>query len=353
MNLTLSSHYEPEHQQFRVLSESQVGSGQDFDAIFETGEIIGKGQSSVVRVVRRRDTGHMFACKFVDKYSVSTQRMVEEIRVLMSIRHPNVVSLYGVFETERELRLIVDYVPGGELFDRIVSKSRYSEREACEVIAGLLSAIVFLHDHNIIHRDVKPENILLASQESDTEIKLSDFGLAKVFEGGSESHLGTVGNDSNEFVVVISSPPTSPKSRRQRAYTTLGTDYYIAPEVLKGEGYGKPVDLWSVGVVTYILLCGFPPFSDPTGDVSKVYTRIRDGRFEFPSPFWDAVSDTAKEFVSGLLTVDPDQRITGHMAQDHPWIASRSRSLGESTPLSPHHASMFRKFNSKRRPGFG
>ena len=344
MNLTLSSHYEPQ-QQRRLLKDDQVRAISEFDELFEFGEIVGRGQSSIVRAVRNRKTGQVFACKFVDKYSVSTDRILDEIKVLMNVRHPNIVSLHTVYETERDLRLIVDYVPGGELFDRIISKKCYSEREACEVVASLLNAISFLHERNIIHRDIKPENILLASLNSDTDIKLSDFGLAKIFEDSAEI---------NDNSMMLDSPPTSPRqqTRRQRAYTTLGTDFYIAPEILKGEGYGKPVDIWSIGVVSYILLCGFPPFTDPNGDVGGVYNRIREGRFDFPSPYWDGVSDMAKDFIKRLLTVDPDQRIPGHLALRHPWILNRAASLGD-TPLSPHYATMFRKFNSKRRPGYG
>jgi len=344
MNLTLSSHFEGSEPFVRVLTEGQVGTRADFEALFEVGDIVGRGQSSVVRVVRRRDNGQIFACKFIDKFAaIGAQKIRDEIKVLMSIRHPNIVSLHGVFETERDLRLIVDYVPGGELFDRIVKKKFYSEREASEVVASLLSAVAFLHSKNIVHRDIKPENILLASPQNDTDIKLSDFGVAKMFEDMSED----VSMGGESF-----SPPTSPKPRRQRAYTALGTDYYVAPEVIKGEGYGKQVDMWSVGVVTYILLCGFPPFSDPLGDVSRIYARIRDGIFDFPSPYWDTVSEVAKDFVRRLLTVDPEQRITAQMALAHPWIVRRSVVLENSNPLSPHHASFFRKFNSQRRPGF-
>ena len=341
MNLTLSSHYEA--QPIRVLMEGYVGNQAQFDALFELGNIIGRGQSSVVKLVRRRDNHQqIYACKIIDKFAgIATQRLRDEIKVLMTVRHPNIVSLHAVFETDRELRLIVDYVSGGELFDRIVKRRYYSEREACQVVGSLLSAVAFLHSKNIIHRDIKPENILIASEDNDTDIRLSDFGLAKIFEEPNEDF--TMGGESF-------SPPTSPKLRRQRAYTTLGTDYYIAPEVLKGEGYGKQVDLWSVGVVTYILLCGFPPFQDPAGDVARVYARIREGQFEFPSPYWDTVSEVAKDLIRRLLTVDPDQRVSAQVALTHPWFHRSVDTIGDS-PLSPHHATFFRKFNNQRRLG--
>jgi len=316
-----------------------------------------------------------FGMQFLDKFTAGP-RVKDEIRVLMSARHENVVSLHAVYETDEDLRLVVDYVEGGELFDRIVSKTRYSEREAAEVIASLLSAVSFLHERSIVHRDIKPENILLASRDSDTIIKLSDFGLAKVFEDPAVKPAFAPeqdGGGGDVMDIVVLSPKAGGRGR-ERAYTTLGTDWYIAPEILKGQGYGKQVDLWSVGafflvaaaplcteltggsihlyigVVTYILLCGFPPFADAQGDMNKVYAKIRAGEFSFPSPYWDNVSPIAKNLICRFLTVDPDQRITASGALGHPWIATRATSLGDDTPLSPHHATMFKRFNANRKP---
>lgn len=302
--LTLSSTYRKEEEK-NITRGKNVRSGDEFDTIYEVGEVLGKGTTAIVRAVRRRDNGAIFACKYIDKYSVTAQRerLKEEIRVLTSARHPNLVSLHAVFETDTDLRLIVDFVPGGELFDRILKKKFYTEREACIVLKSLLSAVAFLHQRNIVHRDIKPENILLASLDNDTDIRLSDFGLAKIFDAMDERALSpsqqkrfsnlsgmelvesygsdTYINKSKDSVVdeyVIPSPKIgnhkqlhkdagssgsiyNSGSGRQRTYTTLGTDYYVAPEVLRGIGYGKQVDLWSVGVVLYILLCGFPPFN--------------------------------------------------------------------------------------------
>ena len=449
MRLSLSSHYSREEEAGRrVIEQANVGTLADFDATFEVGDVIGRGASSVVRVVRRRDTGALFACKFVDKYAIAQQkdRLQAEIKVLMKVRHENIVSLHALYETDRDLRLIVDYVPGGELFDRILSKRVYSEREAAEVIAQLLSAVEFLHRRNIVHRDIKPENVLLASVDDDTKIKLSDFGLAKIFEdpapgaggggvGAFSSGAGgappgypypnlafslsgsplapfataslsppmmgvTLGAGGDEVAMALGPPAAaataatttttqprvsgsgsidvamgdafvggaaaaalspswgsasgSPKLGqglpRQRAYTTLGTDYYIAPEILKGEGYDKQVDMWSVGVVAYILLCGFPPFADPNGDVSRIYARIRVGQFDFPSPYWDTVSEQAKDLIRRLLTPDPERRINASAALLHPWIkAVQTPGISAfDNPLSPHHTMMLRKFHKKQ-----
>lgn len=330
--LTLSSLYESPA---LWISGATGATERDFDLKYELLETIGRGQTSEVKVVRNRATGELFACKLMDKRNISAPRLRQEVRVLLAVRHPNIVSLHEVFETDSDLRLVVELVEGGELFQRILQKKVYSEREACEVVASLLGAVSFLHDRNIIHRDIKPENILLASHDSDVEIKLSDFGYAKMFEELDEDEV---------LSYATVSSPKQPRSRQQRAFTTVGTDFYIAPEILRGEGYGKAVDMWSVGVVAYILLCGFPPFPD----VSK----IREGEFAFPSPFWDGVSFLAQDFVKRLLTVDPDQRMSAKSAMQHPWITARharNAAQAEESALSPHHSHMFRKFNKKRR----
>ena len=197
-----------------------VQSGEAFMAGYELGKVIGRGAFSVVRLARRKVDGIVFASKIINKLAVvKKKRLRDEIRILVSVRHENVVALREIFETQRELLLVMDLATGGELFDRIVQKEKYSEREASEVVASLLQAVVFLHQQKIIHRDIKPENILLANTESDTQIKLSDFGLAKLFEPDEEEMDCDDGGAAHQ-------PMT-----RLRAYTNCGTDYYVAPEV--------------------------------------------------------------------------------------------------------------------------
>jgi calcium/calmodulin-dependent protein kinase I len=167
------------------------------------------------------------------------------------------------------------------------AQSYYSEREARDLVKLLLEAIKYCHDADIVHRDLKPENLLLTSKDDDASIKLADFGFAKKLE-----------IDGDGLV------------------TACGTPGYVAPEILEGKAYGKTVDIWSIGVITYILLCGYPPFHDDNHNA--LFKKIKKGKFQFDSPYWDHVSDDAKDLISQMLVVDPAQRYA---------LACRARSL--------------------------
>lgn len=226
-----------------------------------------------------------------------------------------------MFETERILALVTDIATGGELFDKIVEKGKeqrchvqgphapltpvfharaghYSEKEASEVTARLLDAIKHLHAVGIVHRDIKPENILLEGADSDVDVKLSDFGLAKVFSG---DEMGTT--PDNLYGAREPAPfvrAHGPDARgcwaagRARAFTVCGTDYYVAPEVLQQAGYTSACDLWSIGVVLYILLSGCPPFFEGGEEGISVQRKIIAGNYTFPDKYWADVSAEAK-----------------------------------------------------------
>lgn len=173
---------------------------------------------------------------------------------------------------------------------------------------------MYCHDRGIVHRDLKPENLLYTTAREDAVLKLADFGLAQLIEPAEMMHA------------------------------TCGTPSYVAPEVLSKDpkkGYGKEVDMWSIGVIFYILLCGFPPFYDE--DNAVLFNSIRKGEYEFPSPYWDSVSTEAKDLVSKLLVVDPSQRLTAQQTLNHPWLKTAS------TALLPHFASNMRSWNARRR----
>jgi calcium/calmodulin-dependent protein kinase I len=218
---------------------------------------------------------------------VSPKSLQTEVEVLKSITHPYIIQLKGVFEDEDNLYIVTEIAVGGELFDRILNKGAYSERFAAELVRRILSGIDYLHDRKIVHRDLKPENLLLFSDD-DLDIRICDFGLAKVV--GSNTLIQTV----------------------------VGSPNYVAPEVLQGMGYWKQADLWSIGVITYILLCGYPPFASP--DIRDLLDLIQSGVYEYEEEYWDGISDMAKNFIDHLLVTNPESRYTAKQALDHPWI---------------------------------
>ncbi|XP_047242553.1 calcium/calmodulin-dependent protein kinase 1Db isoform X2 [Girardinichthys multiradiatus] len=209
--------------------------------------------------------------------------------VLGTIKHENIVALEDIYESSNHLYLIMQLVSGGELFDRIVEKGFYTEMDASRLIRQVLDAVNYLHSMGIVHRDLKPENLLYFSPHDDSKIMISDFGLSKM--------EGTGG--------VMA--------------TACGTPGYVAPEVLAQKPYSKAVDCWSIGVIAYILLCGYPPFYDEND--SKLFEQILKADYEFDAPYWDDISDSAKDFISSLMEKDPEKRFTCDQALEHPWIA--------------------------------
>jgi len=188
----------------------------------------------------------------------------------------------------------MELVTGGELFDKIVEKGCYTEKEASILVRKIVSAIDYLHDLDICHRDLKPENLLLASEDQTTEVKIADFGLSKIV---------------NQKVMM---------------QTACGTPGYVAPEVLSATGYDREVDMWSIGVITYILLCGFPPFFGET--VPELFEQIMSARFDYPQEYWCDVSQEAKDFINCLLVVDPKKRLTTKQDLEHVWLKTGARN---------------------------
>jgi len=231
------------------------------------------------------------AVKCIDKKGATgdadAKRLQTEVEILKRVKHPNIVGLKDMFETSEKLYLVMELVTGGELFDKIVEKGQYTEKDASVIVAKMLAAVEYLHKNGIAHRDLKPENLLLKEGE-DTGVMLSDFGLSKIV--GEESMMETA----------------------------CGTPYYVAPEVLNASGYDEQVDLWSVGVITYLLLCGFPPFYGES--LPEVFEQIMKAEYDFPDPYWKEVSQEAKNFIGTLLVVDAKKRASASSALQHPWI---------------------------------
>uniref|UniRef100_A0A4W4EE18 Protein kinase domain-containing protein n=1 Tax=Electrophorus electricus TaxID=8005 RepID=A0A4W4EE18_ELEEL len=246
---------------------------------------------SVVVLAEEKRTRKLVAIKCIPKKALEGKEnsIENEIAVLHKIKHANIVSLEDIYESKSHLYLVMQLVSGGELFDRIVEKGFYTEKDASKLIRQILDAVKYLHDMGIVHRDLKPENLLYYSMDEDSKIMISDFGLSKIEGSGS----------------VMS--------------TACGTPGYVAPEVLAQKPYSKAVDCWSIGVIAYILLCGYPPFYDEND--AKLFEQILKAEYEFDSPYWDDISDSAKDFIVHLMERDPKLRYTCEQALQHPWIA--------------------------------
>uniref|UniRef100_A0A8D0BZI2 Calcium/calmodulin dependent protein kinase ID n=1 Tax=Salvator merianae TaxID=96440 RepID=A0A8D0BZI2_SALMN len=263
----------------------------DINKIFEFKETLGTGAFSEVVLAEDRATGKLFAVKCIPKKALKGKEssIENEIAVLRKIKHENIVALEDIYESTNHLYLVMQLVSGGELFDRIVEKGFYTEKDASTLIRQVLDAVYYLHRMGIVHRDLKPENLLYYSQDEESKIMISDFGLSKMESKGD----------------VMS--------------TACGTPGYVAPEVLAQKPYSKAVDCWSIGVIAYILLCGYPPFYDEND--SKLFEQILKAEYEFDSPYWDDISESAKDFIRNLMEKDPNKRYTCEQAARHPWIA--------------------------------
>ncbi|KAG5187838.1 calcium/calmodulin-dependent protein kinase type 1D-like protein [Tribonema minus] len=223
------------------------------------------------------------------------QELAREAEMLRAVCHPHVIKLIDIFHGDGRLYLVMELVRGGDLFDRIVDRGRYTEELARQLVIRLLGAVAYLHSIDIVHRDLKPENILLVRRDDDVELKITDFGLAKRSTAGDALK------------------------------TYCGTPQYFAPEVLKrrhtvlGTGrYGKAADMWSIGVILYVLLSGTHPFHDDT-----LYEQIQDAFCSFQGDEWSGISEAAKDLVCRLITQDPNDRLTADAALHHPFCAGR------------------------------
>lgn len=262
--------------------------------------VLGRGHHGSVRSCANRSTGQRRAVKSIRKCDpvVKPVGLAREIKFLREIKHQNIVRLVDVYEDAEYVHLVTDLCNGGELFDRIVEKSSddngvacFTEGEAARIMHQILTAVSYMHKHNIAHRDLKPENILFETTEEDSPIKIIDFGLSRKHFRDLERPMSNI----------------------------VGTPYYIAPEVLK-KRYDKSCDIWSVGVIAYILLCGYPPFNG--ADNKEVYDSVRTGKLRFTSSDWSGTSRETKDFLRRLLQRDPRKRMTADEALTHPWMAN-------------------------------
>uniref|UniRef100_A0A7N6FJF1 Serine/threonine-protein kinase DCLK2 n=1 Tax=Anabas testudineus TaxID=64144 RepID=A0A7N6FJF1_ANATE len=287
---------------------------------YKVGMTLGDGNFAVVRECVERSTGREYALKIISKNKCrGKEHMIQsEVSILRRVKHPNIVLLIEEMDTLTELYLVMELVKGGDLFDAIISSNKYTERDGSCMLFNLASAIKYLHSLNIVHRDIKPENLLVYEHHDGSKsLKLGDFGLATVVNGP--------------------------------LYTVCGTPTYVAPEIVAETGYGLKVDIWAAGVITYILLCGFPPFRGYKAMISYyTYDYILRGQLDFPSPYWDNVSDTAKALITGMLQVEVDQRYTAIQVLDHRWV--NDDGVSESEQQLPVAGKIKKHFNTGPKP---
>jgi calcium/calmodulin-dependent protein kinase I len=252
---------------------------------------LGRGAFSIVYLAVHKATSNPYAVKVINKKDLGKdyeKNLKMEVDILKKVNHANIIALKELFDTPEKLYLIMELVTGGELFDKIVEKGSYTEDDASKLVSKIVSAVDYLHNLGIVHRDLKPENLLLKRADNDLEIAIADFGLSKIV------------------------------GQQMMMQTACGTPSYVAPEVLNASGYGKEVDMWSIGVITYILLCGFPPFYGDT--VPEIFEQIMEANFDYPEEYWGSVTKEAKDFINKLLVVDSDKRMSAVDALKHPWL---------------------------------
>jgi len=270
-----------------------------YDGIF-TGPSLGEGAAGVVRKCVHRETGVEFAVKclniglITDEATIETMR--EEIFIMCQADHPDIIRLEEVYESENQIFLIINLLTGGDMFDRLEQQPNYhySEVQCARIVKQMISSVRYLHANKVVHRDLKLENFLFDDAESNN-IRLIDFGLSKHFDLDEGCKLSDA----------------------------VGTPYTAAPEVIRGE-YDEKVDVWAIGVITYLLLCGDPPFGGMDGEaLLEVRQNILDCNLVFePSEIWGPISNSAKNFIRRLLTKDPEQRPSaGEAAQDE-WLTT-------------------------------
>nr|XP_010934207.1 calcium-dependent protein kinase 18 [Elaeis guineensis]XP_029123194.1 calcium-dependent protein kinase 18 [Elaeis guineensis] len=273
---------------------TDFGYDKDFESRYAIGKFLGHGQFGYTFIATDKASGERLAVKRIDKSKmvrpVAVEDVQREVKILKALKgHENVVHFHNAFEDDSYVYIVMELCEGGELLDRILAKkdSRYTEKDAAIVVRQMLKVAAECHLHGLVHRDMKPENFLFKSTKEDSPLKATDFGLSDFIKPGKRFH------------------------------DIVGSAYYVAPEVLKRRS-GPESDVWSIGVITYILLCGRRPFWDKTED--GILKEVLKNKPDFRRKPWPSISNSAKDFVKKLLVKDPSARLTAAQALSHPWV---------------------------------
>lgn len=289
---------------------------QNVYELYSMGKELGRGQFGTTYLATQKASGAQKACKCIAKYKIRSEDDREDIRREVAILHhlsghPNIINLVGAYEDARNVYLVMDVCAGGELYDEILARGHYKESDAAKNFRTMLKVIAHCHNMGVMHRDLKPENFLLSAKGKDGVLQAADFGLSVFFKPG------------------------------QRFREIVGSPYYIAPEVLR-RNYSHEADIWSIGVILYILLCGGPPFYGKTD--KAIFDAILLGKFDMKSHPWPIISDSAKDCVKRLLKQSPKERMTAAEALNHPWV--REGGEAKDTVLGHEVVSRMQKFGN-------
>ncbi|KAH7314555.1 hypothetical protein KP509_21G008900 [Ceratopteris richardii] len=295
---------------------AEFGYSKDLKQRYRQGKLLGHGQFGYTYVATELSTGRMVAVKNISRSKmlrpIAVDDVKREVKIMKALSgHENVVQLYEAFEDDDYVYLVMELCEGGELLDRILARKdgRYSEKDAAAVVRQMLKVAAHCHLNGIVHRDLKPENFLFKSCTKDSLLKVTDFGLSDFIVPGVYFH------------------------------DVVGSTYYVAPEVLKKQS-GPESDVWSIGVITHILLCGRRPFCGKTE--SRVFKEVLRQQLDFQAKPWPTLSSNAKDFVYKLLIKDPKSRLTAAQALSHPWV--REDGHAAEFPLDISVLSNMRQF---------
>ncbi|KAB5543975.1 hypothetical protein DKX38_012087 [Salix brachista] len=288
--------------------KTKAGNLKEF---FSLGKKLGQGQFGITFLCVEKATKKEYACKSIAKRKLLTDEDVEDVRREISIMHhlaghPNVISIKGAYEDAVAVHVVMELCAGGELFDRIIKRGHYTERKAAELTRTIVGVVEACHSLGVMHRDLKPENFLFVNQNEDSLLKTIDFG--------------------------------------ERFNDVVGSPYYVAPEVLK-KRYGPEADVWSAGVIIYILLSGVPPFWAETEQ--EIFEQVLHGDLDFSSDPWPSISESAKDLVRRMLVRDPKSRLTAHEVLCHPWV--QEDGVAPDKPLDSAVLSRLKQFSAMNK----
>ncbi|ELP91847.1 serine/threonine protein kinase Chk2, putative [Entamoeba invadens IP1] len=315
-----------------IEEEKKQGGPQN---AYEVGKFCGVGNFAMVRQVRNIQENQLYAMKVIDlkKAQLVSSRpnaVFDECTILNQLKHENIVALKTTYQTEKYLYMILELASGGELFQQIIAETSFSEEKCRIIMKQMFSALGYLHSHNIVHRDLKPENILCVTKGGD-QIKITDFGLSRII------------------------------TQTSLAKTMCGTPLYVAPEILSGQPYnGSKVDVWSAGVILFVMVCGYPPFSDgDDGGNRQLFDCICHQRYEFDPAYWGNKSPEVKDLIRHMLVVDIEKRYSIDQCVSHPFItgmeitklANERDAIKTDSPISSTEPKL--QINSQKGTSFG